>query len=70
KAVKNAKGKTTSATTEGSLTQDPFLAVLQQELAQHFKSKVKIHIGGKKGKLEIEFYGEEDLNRIVSLLKA
>ena len=65
RAVKKVKDKTTSAVTE-----DPFLSVLQQELSQHFKSKVKIHVGGKKGKLEIEFYGEEDLNRIVSLLKA
>ena len=63
RAVKKAKDKTTP-------TEDPFLSVLQQELSQHFKSKVKIHVGGKKGKLEIEFYGEEDLNRIVSLLKA
>ena len=63
RAVKKAKDKTTP-------TEDTFLSVLQQELSQHFKSKVKIHIGGKKGKLEIEFYGEEDLNRIVSLLKA
>ena len=50
--------------------EDPFLSVLQQELSQHFKAKVKIHMGGKKGRLEIEFYGEEDLNRVVSLLKA
>ena len=63
RAIKKTKGK-------ASTTEDPFLSVLQQELSQHFKSKVRISMGGKKGKLEIEFYGEEDLNRIVSLLKA
>lgn len=71
RAVKKAKGLLTQGkTTSAATIEDPFLSVLQQELSQHFKSKVKIHMGGKKGKLEIEFYGEEDLNRIVSLLKA
>ena len=65
RSIKKTKNKTISSAAE-----DPFLSVLQQELSQHFKAKVKIHLGGKKGRLEIEFYGEEDLNRIVSLLKA
>ena len=64
RVVKKTKDKASMA------AEDPFLSVLQQELSQHFKAKVKIHMGGKKGRLEIEFYGEEDLNRVVSLLKA
>ncbi len=55
---------------QGSQTKDPYLSTLEQELSQHFKSKVTIASMTKKGMLTIEFYGEEDLNRILGLLRA
>lgn len=66
-----AKIKYTGKTTASSLPEkDSYVAILEQELSQHFKVKVRIHQKGKKGKIEMEFFGEEELNRIVSLLKA
>ena len=31
-------------------------------------TKVNLNIGDKKGKIEIEYYGEEDLERIYDIL--
>ncbi|HBQ21433.1 MAG: hypothetical protein A2Z91_04360 [Deltaproteobacteria bacterium GWA2_38_16] len=53
---------------EGS--QDIFITTLEQELSQHFKAKVRIDNRWKKGKIEIEYFGDDELNRIISLLKA
>ena len=50
---------------------DEFIELLENELTQHFKAKVRIeNYGQKKGKVMIEFFGEEELSHIVSLLKA
>jgi len=49
---------------------DAYVSVLEQELSQHFKAKVRIHRAEKKGRIDIEYFGEDELNRIVALLKA
>lgn len=43
---------------------------LSEDLSRHFGARVKIKRQGKKGKLEIEFYNNEDLNRLIELLKS
>ncbi len=46
------------------------LASLQESLRRYLGTKVLIHSKGKKGRIEIEFYSHEDLERIVeSILK-
>ncbi len=47
----------------------PMIAEFETSLKQLLGTSVKIQHGLKKGKIEIEYYGEEDLVRIVSLLK-
>lgn len=44
------------------------LKVLQEQMQEKLGTRVKIKNNGKKGKLEIEFYGEEDLKRIIDVL--
>ncbi len=51
-------------------TTDPYIATLEQELSQHFKAKVRIVHREKRGKIELEYFGESELNRIVAMLKA
>ena len=34
----------------------------------HLSTNVAIHHGDKKGRIEIDYYGPEDLNRILALL--
>lgn len=42
---------------------------IADELSRHFGAKVQINRRGKKGKVEIEFYSDKDLNRLLDLLK-
>ncbi|MBW2194719.1 MAG: ParB/RepB/Spo0J family partition protein [Deltaproteobacteria bacterium] len=51
-------------------SEDVYLQSVADDLTQLFATKVRIVRRGKKGRLEIEFYGNEDLDRLVSRLKA
>jgi ParB family chromosome partitioning protein len=41
---------------------------LQDRLQQHLATHVTIHHGDKRGRIEIEYYGTDDLQRIVTAL--
>src|SRR6266545_2802000 len=41
---------------------------LQNRLQEHLATHVSIHHGEKRGRIEIEYYGNEDLQRIVTAL--
>ena len=41
---------------------------VQGQLEKDFATKVNLHHTGKKGKIEIEYSGNADLNRILELL--
>jgi ParB family chromosome partitioning protein len=41
---------------------------LEQRLRERFSTKVAIHYGGKKGRIELEYYGNDDLDRILGLM--
>jgi ParB family chromosome partitioning protein len=41
---------------------------LQNRLQQHLATHVTIHHGDKRGRIEIEYYGADDLQRIVTAL--
>ncbi|MDY3928914.1 MAG: ParB/RepB/Spo0J family partition protein [Clostridia bacterium] len=42
---------------------------IQERLSTNLGTKVTISNGAKKGKIEIEYYGNEDLDRLLNLLK-
>lgn len=42
---------------------------LEDRIASHFGTKIRIKHGHKKGKIEIEYYGDEDLDRILAMMK-
>jgi ParB family chromosome partitioning protein len=48
-------------------TKDRNLSDLSDELSRQFGTKVQIKQRGKKGKVEIEFYNDEDLDRLLGL---
>ena len=48
---------------EGTAVED-----LQDRLQQHLATHVAIHHGDKRGRIEIEYYGTDDLQRIVTAL--
>ncbi|WP_273836385.1 ParB/RepB/Spo0J family partition protein [Guptibacillus sedimenti] len=48
---------------------DPFLKEKESSLREKFGTSVSIKRSKKKGKIEIEFFSEEDLNRILEVLE-
>lgn len=47
---------------------DPFLQSIEDAMRNKFGTKVSVVKGRKKGRIEIEFYSDNDLNRIIELL--
>lgn len=43
--------------------------VIENQLKEILGTRVKLKAGAKKGKIEIEYYSNDDLDRIISLLK-
>jgi ParB family chromosome partitioning protein len=43
---------------------------LADDLTRHLGTKVRIIRRGDRGRLEIEFYGNDDLGRLITRLKA
>jgi ParB family chromosome partitioning protein len=50
-------------------TEEIYLSGLAEDLSRHFGTKIVIHKAGKKGKVEIEFYSNDDLDRLLRRLK-
>jgi len=46
----------------------PAVQRLQNRLQQHLATHVSLHHGEKRGRIEIEYYGNDDLNRILDVL--
>lgn len=47
---------------------DPHLAKIQNRLRERLATQVQLHHGDKKGKIEIEYYGDDDLSRLLEVL--
>ncbi|MGF9819052.1 ParB/RepB/Spo0J family partition protein [Brevibacillus agri] len=47
---------------------EPILIELEERLRSRFGTAVKIKKGAKRGKIEIDFYSQEDLQRIIEIL--
>ena len=41
---------------------------IQNRLQQHLGTRVTVHHGEKKGRIEIEYYGDDDLQRILAVI--
>jgi ParB family chromosome partitioning protein len=47
---------------------DPNVADLEERLRQRLGTQVKIHLAGKGGRVEVNFFNHADLNRLVELM--
>lgn len=59
--------KASPSTAEAALS--PALLHIQNRLRDHLATSVRLMPGDKKGKLEIEYYGDEDLERLLEVMK-
>lgn len=55
-------------TARPEVKKDIFITEHEDKLRNHFGTAVKIHKGKNKGRIEIEFFTDEDLERIIDLL--
>lgn len=53
-----------------STTLDRHLSIVAEDLSRRFGTRVQIKRRGRKGRLEIEFYSDDDLDRLIELLGA
>ena len=56
------------AATGKDAVRDPALTALEEKLRHRFATAVAIHHGDKKGRIEIEYYDDDDLERILDLM--
>jgi ParB family chromosome partitioning protein len=68
KKFKDRKPVTSRVKTRSS--EDVYMESLADDLTRHLGTRVRIIRRGKRGKLEIEFHGNEDLDRLIARLKA
>jgi len=47
---------------------DPHLQRLSESLRQHFQTRVRVSGNGERGRIELEYFGSEDLDRLTGLL--
>ncbi len=65
---KNRSAQPPSEFTSGKVKEDIFTKELTEELSGKFSTKVRISHNKTKGKIEIEYYSPEELERIVGIL--
>ena len=68
KKLKDHKPRTSSAKARSS--EDVYIESLADDLTRHLGTRVRIIRRGKRGRLEIDFYGNDDLERVIARLKA
>lgn len=66
KRLKLQKKKTKRAPTD---SEQRYFLSLEEDLSRRFGTRVRIKKQGQKGTLEIKFYSDDDLDRVISLLK-
>jgi len=68
-AVQNLEDKTKVKTKSKALKRDPFMESVEEELREKFQTTVRIKANKEKGKIELSYFGQSDLERLLELLK-
>lgn len=63
------KKQVTKAPAHKHAERDANMMQLERDLKEILGTKVKINMAGKKGRIEIEYYSREELERLIELLK-
>ncbi|MBY9082147.1 ParB/RepB/Spo0J family partition protein [Paenibacillus sp. HN-1] len=67
-AVKNLDRKPASGLKAKTVKRDPYIDNVEEILRERFKTTVKIKHGKEKGKIELNYYSTQDLERLLELL--
>lgn len=66
--VKNLDRKPTNGVKVKVVKRDPYIDNVEEVLRERFKTTVKIKQGKEKGKIELNYYSAQDLERLLELL--
>jgi ParB family chromosome partitioning protein len=66
--IKGTKSKASTDATGRAKGKTAQILSLEERLRQKLGTHVSIHHGRKKGRLEIEYYGNDDLQRLLGIL--
>ena len=67
--IKRLKAQKTKPRKSENRSEQIHLARLAEDLSRHFGTKIMIKKHGQKGKVEIEFYSNDDLDRLIDRLR-
>lgn len=65
---KNINKKKVVKKEKTNINKDPFLIEIEENLMRTLGTKVTVSTGKDKGKIEIEYYGDEDLDRLLEII--
>lgn len=68
-AVKNLERKPTDKSKTKVKKRDPYIDHLEEDLRERFKTTVKIKHNKDRGKIELNYYSKQDLERLLELLQ-
>ncbi|HIJ55180.1 MAG TPA: ParB/RepB/Spo0J family partition protein [Deltaproteobacteria bacterium] len=66
--IKRIKAQTKEPKKRPETSEEIYLSDLADDLSRQFGTRVQIRRKGKKGKIEIDFYSNDDLDRLIGLL--
>lgn len=70
KLLNEAKTKQAAATSlKKDKRRDPYIQQMEEQLRERFQTTVKIHHMNNKGKIELKYYSNDDLERLLELLE-
>ena len=67
--IRSLKGEKKKPKVARKSSEDRYLTDLAEDLSRHFGTKIMIKKRGPKGRIEIEFYNNDDLNRLIQRLR-
>ena len=67
--IKRLRQKAQSPKKPEMRSEEIYISGIEEDLARHFGTRVRIKRRGKKGRVEVEFYSDQDLDRLIHLLK-
>ena len=63
-----ATGRLQKTKAKADQKKDPHIVSIEEQLRRAFGTQVRVRPGKKKGRIEIEYYSDEDLERILALV--
>ena len=67
--IRSLKGEKKKPKVVRKSSEDRYLIDLAEDLSRHFGTKIMIKKRGSRGKIEIEFYSNDDLDRLIERLR-